>query len=415
MKVIKSEKYWFYLEPYTFLFVEKGEEPILYNTINSSYIVVAKENDTLNRVVEEWDVLNNGYCAILTEEELNNPVVNAFVENVRITFSGDLIPCLAFEHKPFIFKPHFRITEKTFLDEQEKDKNIHEIGIDVLRNLNEVSVYINDLPTQSYCDVFRLKSTNSNYHEKENLTPNDYLRLFRNLNTSGVSKVNIWKIDLSDSDSDSFLSTLSFCNFKKVFYLTIEQLSNNFQRLQLVENSDVVIHIYAPYDENYVLNRMHQYSDLPIEWIFVVTTENELIQIEQLQEKTNANISVIPFYDGGNLAFFEEFVFNTIEDIIADPIDKQTIFRRQVLNENFFGKLTILPSGDVYANLNCKSIGNILQHSLAELVYKEMTESTAWFKTRNEGKCKNCVNKYLCPSPSNYEFVLQRENLCHVL
>lgn len=96
-----------------------------------------------------------------------------------------------------------------------------------------------------------------------------------------------------------------------------------------------------------------------------------------------------------------------MQDILAAPIDRKTIFRHRTLNDNFFGKLTIYPSGEVYANVNCSVLGNIQDSSLKELLYKEITEGNAWLRIRgNEKPCNQCVNRDLCPSISNYELVI---------
>lgn len=389
--------YWFYLEPYSFIF--EGEfETIIYNTINSAYIRVSNKG-ILNRVIADLHKVENGYTAALCESDLRDEDVRIFVDNIRNSFSGDLIQYIDEHLRPFIFKPTLRVIDIKLLAESRKKGDKIEFGTEVLQNLNEVSLIFP-------CTM-----------EVAVLTSEYYFNLLRQLEAFGISKINFMCEELSAIEElHCILSAFFMCDCQKVIYLSFSQFDNSkIRNLYVDDRTSFAVHIHVPYDETLVLNKMNELSDLPVEWNFVVTAESDLVKIEQLQEKVNANISIIPSYNGNNLAFFEEFVFNTLEDIIADPIDKQTIFRRQVLNENFFGKLTILPSGDVYANLNCGVIGNILHHSLAELVYKEMTESTAWFKTRNEGKCKDCVNKYLCPSPSNYELVLQRENLCHVL
>ena len=84
------------------------------------------------------------------------------------------------------------------------------------------------------------------------------------------------------------------------------------------------------------------------------------------------------------------------------------------MNENFFGKLTIVPSGEVYANVNCKPIGVYPQDSLKKLVFEELVHSTAWFRLRDKQPCSGCANKYLCPSVSNYELVTGKDNFCFV-
>ena len=52
-------------------------------------------------------------------------------------------------------------------------------------------------------------------------------------------------------------------------------------------------------------------------------------------------------------------------------MNKQQIFSRQVINENMFGKLTLLPNGDLYANVNKACLGNVLHKSLNEIIGKE--------------------------------------------
>lgn len=43
-----------------------------------------------------------------------------------------------------------------------------------------------------------------------------------------------------------------------------------------------------------------------------------------------------------------------------------------------------------------------------------MDINTAWRRIREEEPCNLCLYQYLCPSPSNYEAVIGKTNLCHV-
>jgi len=88
------------------------------------------------------------------------------------------------------------------------------------------------------------------------------------------------------------------------------------------------------------------------------------------------------------------------------------IFAHQKLNTNFFGSLTIISSGDVYANINRPALGNIVNNSILELIKSELIINTAWRKIRDVEPCSNCIYQYLCPSPSNYEIILDKSNLC---
>ncbi len=160
---------------------------------------------------------------------------------------------------------------------------------------------------------------------------------------------------------------------------------------------------------------MQKYHNDIVRWNLIVSAEADMEQLDNLNLPEDVSVQVRPFYTGSNYAFFHDFVFSDLEDILAVPIDRKTIFRHKVLNDNFFGKLTILPSGEVYANVNCPALGNIQESSLKELVYKELTERDVWLRVRSKATpCKQCINKDLCPSISNYELVMDKNNLCKI-
>lgn len=53
-----------------------------------------------------------------------------------------------------------------------------------------------------------------------------------------------------------------------------------------------------------------------------------------------------------------------------------------------FGKITILPNGDVYANLNHPSLGNIHVNNIQEILHKEVEEGKSWFRVRNQAPAR---------------------------
>ena len=125
------------------------------------------------------------------------------------------------------------------------------------------------------------------------------------------------------------------------------------------------------------------------------------------------DIRFIPIYNKENISFFESNVFMEKEDIDNICLSKNDIFIRQAINAGDFGKLTIMPDGKVYANVNGLSLGTI-DGSPYSIVYKEFIDGSSWFKLRTQIPCNNCVNQWLCPSPSNYEIVIDQPNLCHM-
>jgi pseudo-rSAM protein len=126
------------------------------------------------------------------------------------------------------------------------------------------------------------------------------------------------------------------------------------------------------------------------------------------------NIQIIPLYSKKNLFFFESNVFTEKGDLENINLLKNEIFMRQALNTGDFGKLTIMPDGQVYANVNKPALGNI-DDSPYSIVYKEFQEGKSWFRIRNQAPCTDCIYQWLCPSPSSYEIVIGRPNLCHIV
>ena len=91
----------------------------------------------------------------------------------------------------------------------------------------------------------------------------------------------------------------------------------------------------------------------------------------------------------------------------------QDIFRRQLLNEHYFGNVIIMNEGDVYLNLFEEKIGNIYEDNDIISLLSNTKSMNSWYLTRDKVQpCKHCVYKYLCPSISNYEFILKKMNLC---
>lgn len=111
---------------------------------------------------------------------------------------------------------------------------------------------------------------------------------------------------------------------------------------------------------------------------------------------------------------FEECIYIDQEELDSIELDRQGIFALQALNTNDFGKITILTNGKVYANVNEKPLGNI-QDNLKGMLCEELEKGTSWRRTRyNLEPCSQCRYKLICPSPSNYELAIGKNNLCHI-
>ena len=148
---------------------------------------------------------------------------------------------------------------------------------------------------------------------------------------------------------------------------------------------------------------------------FIVSAVEDIENAQTIiNELSILNVEYHPFFNGKNRVFFEKNVYLNQEDIFSETISQRKIFCNQALNTNHFGKLYILPNGDVFSNLNAEKVGSIKENSILQLIYNELDINTAWRKTRIDKPCNKCIYQYLCPPPSNYEQVIGKPNLCNL-
>lgn len=406
--------YLFYLEPYTFLFRSRSMS-VVYNTLNSAYIV-CPNHPTVQHILEQWEDAANGYGTELNEETLKDETVQLFVNNVRDTFSGDCVEIDKEQPKPYIFKPTlFLNTDIRIKEEQNKVS----LGERVLQNLHEVTLFFSSSCMQNCaaCSSYYRQMNHCTVCHEDVLKIEDYIRLLRQLQICGIQRVNL--LAGGNPLLNSYIRKLSLefseSTFKKHLYLEYNFLDDEYITFAQQTNSILEISVHPEDLGNQLIDCMRKYHYDIVRWNLIVSAETDMEQLENLNLPEGVSIQVRPFYTGSNYAFFRDFVFSDLEDILAVPIDRKTIFRHKVLNDNFFGKLTVFPSGEVFANVNCSALGNIQESSLKELVYRELTEQNVWLRVRSkETPCKQCINKDLCPSISNYELVIGKNNLCNV-
>lgn len=410
-----EDKYWLYLEPYSFVF-SGTNGTFIYNTLNGESVDVPIDSYMQSILAALLDA-TNGYCVPIESFCLEKQEILDFLRKLRKTFSGDVINTM--NSKPFILPPicHIVETQDRMVKEHESSSRRY-----IMNNLSEISLFF---PSDSSINLYNSKFEYAcqflhciNF-TGEPLDYSHYRRLFQKIAPLKVGAVNILCENIwAYKDWTALYKDLKRLDVKKTFYLGYSEQINcdDVSKLQMDDNTNIVIHVHSPYNREELIECIDNFRsrDLKIEWAFVLRSEDDLNQVNEIISSCDMCFSLHPLLLDGNLDFFEKYVYNNYEDIMEYPISKQVIFRRQTLNENFFGKLFVLPSGEVYANLNCKLLGNIKDNSLNEMVYNEMTNSTAWFMTRDRGICKDCAYRSLCPSISNYELVSDKMNMCHV-
>lgn len=411
---MENYTHWFYLESYTFLFYSKNQY-VIYNTLNSTYIDCSLYGKTINTVLSILHNTNKTYCVGIYEYQLRDSQFTEFIKKIRNTFSGDIIKNIR-GIPPFISKPILRILHHP---NNPKTKEYNLLGENALFHLHEVTFYLEnqgfDL-NPMYKDCYK-QFLYPTYTEKQKLSHAKYLEIIEQLSICQIDKINIIPATIEKKELFSYLLSLSRQYSIKTQIILPYKKYNKEDLKQLLTNPQfsimIMVHLPVDYEElNSYINLFNEYN---ITWSLIASNKNDVIFLSKNNLVKFTNVDYIPWYTGDNMDFFKEYIYNDFKDIIEQKNTKQHIFRKQILNDNLFGKLTIFPTGEVYSNVNFPTIGNIQDQKLSEIVYSEIENYfKPWFFTRDYVSCKNCVNKYLCPSISNYEIVANEYNMCYL-
>ena len=411
---MENYTHWFYLESYTFLFYSKNQY-VIYNTLNSTYIDCSLYGKTINTVLSILHNTNKTYCVGIYEYQLRDSQFTEFIKKIRNTFSGDIIKIIR-GIPPFISKPILRILHHP---NNPKTKEYNLLGENALFHLHEVTFYLEnqgfDL-NPMYKDCYK-QFLYPTYTEKQKLSHAKYLEIIEQLSICQIDKINIIPATIEKKELFSYLLSLSRQYSIKTQIILPYKKYNKEDLKQLLINPQfsimIMVHLPVDYEElNSYINLFNEYN---ITWSLIASNKNDVIFLSKNNLGKFTNVDYIPWYTGDNMDFFKEYIYNDFKDIIEQKNTKQHIFRKQILNDNLFGKLTIFPTGEVYSNVNFPTIGNIQDQKLSEIVYSEIENYfKPWFFTRDYVSCKNCVNKYLCPSISNYEIVANEYNMCYL-
>ena len=375
--------YWFTIEPYVFVGIT-NQSVLLYNTLDG----VTIESDKIEVIELLREMLQEENCGVvlLTNERYKQKNVNCFICELREKYMGDVIDVALSKGKPVQLLPYFNFPNK---HELYKKHNFSPLK-NVLENLSEISIHV-DATTNVTRLIPFLQSipgspTFNILGDIRDVTNYSEILFYFNQHPSPKNML---------------------CSYKNVIALQ-PAFGNNFS-YRISVNFPMDIQQWN-HSRQILLNQT-----LPVEYIFDVSSDEDIQQVEQLVEQFRIEkYQLNPVYTGENIRFFEENVFLNREDILSTSMTIKDFFTRQAINIYDFGKINIIPNGDVYANLNHPALGNICTDNIYEIIHKEKEEGISWFRIRNQAPCNDCVYQWLCPPPSNYEIAIGRPNLCHV-
>lgn len=359
---------------------------LLYNTIDR--ITIESDKCEVIELLQATLQHKNYGVILLSDERLQNKSIKDFIRELRMKYMGDIIDVTLSKGKPIQLLPFFN-----FLDTDKFEiykRHNFSLNRNVLNKLFEISIYVDNS-----INIKKLIPFLESVPEKLSIN------IIGNIEEVTKYKELLSFLNIHDSPKNMVISYMCVIPLQPVF-------DNNFS---------YSIEVSFPVDSRLLYNSMQILHNqaLPFEYIFSVSSLSDCQQANQLIEKFQIEkYQLRPIYTGDNIHFFKENVFISKEDILSTHISIRDIFANQILNTNDFGKVNIMPNGDVFANLNHPSLGNIYKNSIYDLIRKEILEGKSWLRIRNQDPCNECVYQWLCPSPSDYEIAINSPNLCHV-
>lgn len=405
---------WLYLEPYTFI-SEDANYFFFYNANNGKGISFHKNKEIVPLISQLQDVVNL-YSIKIDMKELENEYIYNFVKTIQASGCGDIIEGSLL--KPVVMPPLLNLQRSV---ERLKQHDIP-ISENVLSYLHEVAIYVN-----GECS---LNCKECQYSFKQHLC------CTKSNNTLDFTLLKDFLFAISGTEASITIvggDIFQYPELKEILYILRrmsaahvlvthwQNISEDTEVLELFAHESfrlkIIINGFYSIATIVTLAKKMKQSNIDQLWEINITSlleyENAEILNEQLVD-LNIDVTIIPFYNGENSEFFEENVFTNIEDFDAFKLDRQEIFTLQALNTNDFGKIIIQSDGKVYANVNNEPIGDI-KKDIEKILAKELETGTSWRRTRYEIKpCSQCRFKLICPSPSNYEIAMGKNNLCHV-
>ncbi len=404
-----KRKNWFLLKPHVYV-IDKPSGMLLYDTFSGKCLQI-RDKGAISMIHDIYEDVNLGSIEI-TSDTLESHSIKSFLSEVEELGMGKLVVS---ENKPLVLLPILSLN----LDMDrllQKGNADFMLARDISKNLLELTIMLNDSCGQNcvQCKGYNRQFLCCGKQDFQQSLPRDILlELQRQLMPCPSCNINIIGGDIYRYDSLELLRNMGLGGMRDI-NVYVHYL--NYQENPYIDNHHLHIMVNCPIDETRLGEVISLVRDKEVHYHLIVEGE---VQYEEMKDALTRlgveDFDVHPFYNGGNMDFFEENVFLTEEDILGHPISLREIFRNQKLNANSFGSLCVLPNGDVKANLNERVVGNLQKDRLMDIIYREMMENTSWRKVRSGKPCDGCIYQYLCPPPSNYEKVMGTNNLCHII
>lgn len=417
-KVFTMGKKYIFFEPYCLIHYT-SKLILIYNSILKSTLNLKVPNKgKIKLLFEKLDGINNLYTIEVDDEIINDASVQNLINSLRNTFSGDFVCTDNSNLNPVVMYPKLKLKRQHPILKEIESKSV---GIDILSYLHEITFYIN-----GKCDS-KCSFCNQAYKQALFCTtqvgelPLEVIhKIMKYANGSSLNKINIIGGDIFQYHRfENLINCLKDIEILVNFHFHLSNIKPNIEKISFtrnIENTLYSIKIDPDLHQDTLKESIQLLKDMKINFVLdlVVFDINDLdLYICAIHQLSKYKKNIIPIFNGQNIDFFTNYVYLNEDDITSTSISKRQLLAKSVINTVDFGKLSIMPDGFVYSNVNLSPIANI-KNSLYEMIQNELDNKKSWYRIRTMKPCSECIYQWLCPPPSNYELVLDRPNLCLV-
>ncbi len=402
--------YYLYLESFAFLW-HNDEKVLVYNTLNSKSIEF-ENSGIVKEKVELLGDAKNLYFVELSDVEMGDDKLVKFISQIKNIFAGNIVKKSDLGSKPVHIPPKLKL--KIY---RRMQSNGDVINQKISENLRGVVIYITGECDQG-CELCEVQYRQVLFCKKSNLEISfeDLERVVLQIESSLLSTVNIVGGNIFKySQWENLLKLIDESNLTFNMYNHKNNIPSTSELRKLSKSNIMFNVLLDEIGEGEFISLVDRFDEADVNrrYIFVVKTISDYAKISNLIDRFSIKrYRILPVYDGNNLDFFRSYVFLNKSEILLSKQTRLQLFAKEIINMNNFGKIIYFSDGSVATNTNVKSIGRITE-PLNRIIRNEFEFKSSWFTTRlTIDPCNSCIFKFLCSSPSNYEFFMGKYDFC---
>ena len=377
--------YYFRLDPFIYTSGPQKNKMLFYNTLDSSYVLYHID-------LEEQLILSNSILTIKTNDSnipklismLEEKNMGVIIKGTSHVFSLNMLERLSSNYNELdnVYNP---LANDNLLD------HLFEITY-CFKRLDIQSLNVDKISKQYSLFSYNHDSEYINYQLiKDVLSEN----IYQNLST-----INYVGINCSDFESNiipiyeetSYYPSNIVLPYSKYI---LECKSNPYLKYIIICDSQMI-------DEfEYFINNVDK-SKVVI--YFYIGSEEEYSSISSKLNILKKMHYKLFTYQKCNDDFLDNNIKYSIDEVLCQRHNVNQIIRSGIINELFYGKITIHNNGEVYSNIQQKTLGNIKDQKFKTLLHKASVDKSSWRLTRdNYFSCNDCLFKRICPPISEIE------------